>query len=356
MWSANERRLATMSNYNGMGTRENLDLESNNVWAEEIDIIQFRRYVHKHRRYVRINGNMMGICTDELNGHGMDGQRMSNGIEDAQLKHLCVSLQADRDISLYTEKKLDDQFNAFPRWCNLNHFDWVTNITYSDGNKLQDISKCIASYLHIDMYISLEVQTESTIAAGRAEVLEFQNCLEIHSVKHIFDNIMAKGAARNVSTQPNKKQHGPMKCWYPQQTNCKDITNQILELNHRSIVSEFICSRIECLDEEQCKLILSQEELEDMDEDDEPFEEHFHTNSPLKNHTTLAQLEEENKSICVFHQFRKKLATFLNHFLPSHNTPLPEGITWLRLSAQDKLLTTCGPMQVSMAKSSMTVL
>lgn len=74
-----------------------------------------------------------------------------------------------------------------------------------------------------------------------------------------------------------------------------------------------------------------------MDEDDEPFEEHFHIGSPLKNHTTLAQLEEENKSIRVFHQFWKKLATFLNHFLPSHNIPLPEGIAWLRLSVQDKV-------------------
>ncbi|KAG1788295.1 hypothetical protein EV424DRAFT_1339528 [Suillus variegatus] len=148
---------------------------------------------------------------------------------------------------------------------------------------------------------------------------------------------MAKGTARNFSTRPNEKQHGPIKCWYLRQTNRKDIANQILELDHRSIVSEFIRSHIECLDEEQRKLILSQEELEDMDEDDEPFEEHFHIGSPLKNHTTLAQLEEENKSIRVFHQFWKKLATFLNHFLPSHNIPLPEGIAWLRLSVQDKI-------------------
>ncbi|KAG1898174.1 uncharacterized protein F5891DRAFT_1129601 [Suillus fuscotomentosus] len=277
-----------------------------------------------------------------------------------QWKHLFGELkQCLAALGCNADKKLDDH----------------------DGNKLQDISKqilyaaqniltrtadevgyallqCIASYLHIDMYISLKVQTESTIAAGRAEVLEFQNRLEeyikivkktepdmmknwnfpkIHSGKHIFNNIMAKGTARNVSTRPNEKQHGPIKCWYLWQTNHKDITNQILELNHRSIVSEFICSHIECLDEARCKLILSQEELKDMDEDDEPFEEHFHLNSPLKNHTTLAQLEEENKSICVFHQFWKKLATFLNHFLPSHNTPLPEKITWLRLSAQDRV-------------------
>lgn len=83
--------------------------------------------------------------------------------------------------------------------------------------------------------------------------------------------------------------------------------------------------------------MLSQEELEDTDLDDEKFEEHFHIGSPLKNQTTLSQVEEENKSIRAFHQFQKKLATFLNHFLPSHNIPLPEGTMWLKLSAQDQV-------------------
>ncbi|KAG1831389.1 hypothetical protein EV424DRAFT_1343126 [Suillus variegatus] len=48
------------------------------------------RYGHKHRRYVRVNGNIMEIRTDELNGHGMDGQRMSDGTEDARPKRLCT--------------------------------------------------------------------------------------------------------------------------------------------------------------------------------------------------------------------------------------------------------------------------
>ncbi|KAG1795406.1 uncharacterized protein HD556DRAFT_1431701 [Suillus plorans] len=277
-----------------------------------------------------------------------------------QWKHLFGELkQHIAALGRSNEKKLDDH----------------------DGNKLRDISRqvlyaaqniltcavdeagyallrCIASYLHIDMYISLDMQTESTIAAGRAEVLEFQKRLEdyikiveetdpdtiknwnfpkIHSGKHIFDDIMAKGAARNFSTRPNEKQHGPIKWWYLRQTNRKDIADQILELDHKSVVSEFIRSRIKCLDEERRKLMLSQEELEDTDLDDEKFEEHFHIGSPLKNQTTLSQVEEENKSIRAFHQFRKKLATFLNHFLPSHNIPLPEGTTWLKLSAQDQI-------------------
>ncbi|KAG1888022.1 uncharacterized protein F5891DRAFT_987882 [Suillus fuscotomentosus] len=56
-------------------------------------------YGNKHWKYVRINGNKSGIRTNKPNGHGMDGRRMSNGTEDA---HTDVSLQAHRDISLYT--------------------------------------------------------------------------------------------------------------------------------------------------------------------------------------------------------------------------------------------------------------
>ncbi|KAG0698920.1 hypothetical protein DFH29DRAFT_809715 [Suillus ampliporus] len=153
-------------------------------------------------------------------------------------------------------KKVDDQFAAFPQWQKLNHFNSVTNISYSNGNKPQDISKqllyaaqnvltqeedeagyallkCIASYLHIDMYISLDVHTESTITAGeaKAKVLVFQKCMadyiiaacctelgtkswnfpKMHSPKHIFQDIWEKGATRNFSTRPNRGCHRPLK-------------------------------------------------------------------------------------------------------------------------------------------------
>lgn len=30
---------------------------------------------------------------------------------------------------------------SFPRWRNLNHFSTIIHITFSDGNKMQDLSK-----------------------------------------------------------------------------------------------------------------------------------------------------------------------------------------------------------------------
>ncbi|KAG1832600.1 hypothetical protein F4604DRAFT_1886959 [Suillus subluteus] len=272
--------------------------------------------------------------------------------------------------------------NVFWRIPNSNPHETISqDHLHIDGNKLRDISKqilytahnvltctddeagyallrCIASYLHIDMYVSLDVHTTSTIEAGKAEVLKFQTHLEeymaiidetdpdvtknwnfpkMHASKHIFNDIIAKGAARNFSTRPNEKQHGPIKRWYLRQTNREDIASQILELDHKSFIAEFIRSRIVFLDEERHKLTLSWEELEEEDDDDEPFEAHLHIGSPLRNLTSIAQVEEDNRSNRAFDQFRKKLATFLNHFLPSHHIPLPDGIRWLKLSPQDQV-------------------
>ena len=39
--------------------------------------------------------------------------------------------------------------------------------------------RCLRSYLVIDMYFALEVHTEDTIAAGRAEVLNFSSLIKV---------------------------------------------------------------------------------------------------------------------------------------------------------------------------------
>jgi hypothetical protein len=41
--------------------------------------------------------------------------------------------------------------------------------------------KLIRSYLELDMYVSLTVHTESTLAAGRAELLVFEKLLHVSS-------------------------------------------------------------------------------------------------------------------------------------------------------------------------------
>ncbi|KAG0708008.1 hypothetical protein DFH29DRAFT_979597 [Suillus ampliporus] len=223
-------------------------------------------------------------------------------------KHLKV-------LGRVAEKKVDEQFDSFLQWRNLNHFDRVTNIYFTDGNKFQDISK-------------------EYIEALGDDATKNWNFPKAHASKHVFTDIMEKGAARNFSTRPNKKQHGPIKRAYKLQTNGKDTANQILRLDHMTFISGLICSRIEHLDKEQCKVMLSERELEEEDLDDQPFGGHIHLGAPQSS-LTLLQLEEGNASNPAFAQFRKKLSLFLNNFLPAYNIPLPDSKTWLRLSAQD---------------------
>jgi len=111
-----------------------------------------------------------------------------NGLwEDHFFKVFKELIQARDQIS-----KIDRQFDAMPRWSNLNHFRSVMNITFNDGNKNRDISKiflfaaqslvladaapdtylllrCLRSYLNIRMYAEFNLHTETTIAAGIEE-------------------------------------------------------------------------------------------------------------------------------------------------------------------------------------------
>ncbi|KAG1775238.1 hypothetical protein EV702DRAFT_1180452 [Suillus placidus] len=248
------------------------------------------------------------------------------------------------------------RFDAFPRWRDLNHFKSVMKISFSDGNKLRDIAKqmlyaaqnvlrcsedpvgyallqSIGSYLQLTMYIVLDAY----IDIQGEDLTKNWNFPKVHALTHAFPDIRAKGAARNFSTRPNEKQHGPLKRAYLRQTNHKDVANQVLKLDHISLVSELICSCISHLDEDRHKRTMSQRQLEDEDTlDDQPYSGHLHIGTPQVP-VSLATLEEANTSNHAFQDFRKKFAKFLNHFVVSNNIPLADGVTWLQPTANDKL-------------------
>ncbi|KAG1876519.1 hypothetical protein DFJ58DRAFT_720982 [Suillus subalutaceus] len=114
-----------------------------------------------------------------------------------ELKKILKALGRDE------ESKVEKQVASFPRWRNLNHFSTVIHITFSDGNKMQDLSKqvfysavnvfnqrtspegykllrVISSYLQLDSYIGLDVHTSSTLAAIDAELLVFDSALKVN--------------------------------------------------------------------------------------------------------------------------------------------------------------------------------
>ena len=53
------------------------------------------------------------------------------------------------------------------------------------------------------------------------------NFPKTHLWKHATRDIRRKGVARNYSTRPNEKLHGPLKDAYHHQTNGKDIAPQV---------------------------------------------------------------------------------------------------------------------------------
>lgn len=53
------------------------------------------------------------------------------------------------------------------------------------------------------------------------------NFPKIHSPQHLFDDIVAKGATRNYSTKPNESFNQPLKGIYHNQTNFRDVAEQV---------------------------------------------------------------------------------------------------------------------------------
>lgn len=49
----------------------------------------------------------------------------------------------------------------------------------------------------------------------------------MHQVKHLFDDITAKGVTRNYTSKTFEKMHGPLGDAYERVTNYKDVGGQV---------------------------------------------------------------------------------------------------------------------------------
>ena len=50
---------------------------------------------------------------------------------------------------------------------------------------------------------------------------------KMHTHKHFFDDIEAKGVMRNYNTKPNESLHKPLKTSYRLRTNFKNVATQV---------------------------------------------------------------------------------------------------------------------------------
>lgn len=116
------------------------------------------------------------------------------------------------------------------------------------------------SYLELDMFTSLTLQTETTLRLGQEELIRFEqrlkaniilgNCYstlltlgnkeysalrpdkgwnfpKAHTHQHVFQDILTKGVTRNYNTKPNEKLNGPLKKFYQNHTNFKNVASQV---------------------------------------------------------------------------------------------------------------------------------
>ncbi|KAG2103089.1 uncharacterized protein F5147DRAFT_580627 [Suillus discolor] len=246
--------------------------------------------------------------------------------------------------------KVDQNFDALPRWRNMNHFDAVMAITFTDGSKYEDIFKlivfaahdilpntdeckiaylllrCIHAYLEVDLYAALEVHTTKMIAAGRKALqsfLELMNkyirksealwpdknwsFLKIHLAAHLFNDIEAKGATRNYNTKPNEKCHGPLKESYQQQTNFKNVAPQVHRPIFNIIGSSFNLDELAAYDAR-----MDEDEVDKTGPDTNiasNFHIRFGSRQPKKSLEAIDERHIDNPS---FRQFCTKLNAFLN--------------------------------------------
>ncbi|KAL1671770.1 hypothetical protein EV122DRAFT_295305 [Schizophyllum commune] len=189
-------------------------------------------------------------------------------------------------------ERVDECMSMMPSWRGLTHFDSVMNIAFNDGTKYADMLKqfvfaahvvltpesspagyrllcAIACYVPVYMYMTLDVNTDRRIAKGRECLAKFEeriqayikyvehddtygdktwNFPKIHQHAHIFDDIEAKGAARNFGTKPFEKMHGPLRKIYKNQTNFKNFEEQIVRIRHRQYMALDVQGQLERLD------------------------------------------------------------------------------------------------------------
>ncbi|PCH42571.1 hypothetical protein WOLCODRAFT_71761, partial [Wolfiporia cocos MD-104 SS10] len=191
---------------------------------------------------------------------------------------------------------------------------------------------CLHSYLVLNMYLSFEVHTSRRLAEGQEELLRFSKLIKeysskmggsknwnfpkAHSHQHAFQDIKEKGVTRNYNTKPNEKMHRSLKKAY-QQTNYKDIADQILTRSHNHQVASLIRSRIDDYDAyiDYMKNGPIQEDIDNDGLSNISFgSAHIHLGAAEKP-VEISALRNIPNAHAAFSNFHKHIGSFLGSFL-----------------------------------------
>ncbi|KAI6010037.1 hypothetical protein BKA83DRAFT_4467647 [Pisolithus microcarpus] len=252
--------------------------------------------------------------------------------------------------------KVEKNFSAMPHWHGLNHFDealfyliygyksLTQVVVFACHDTLLPVEKegylllhCLRAYIEFDLYTAFELHMTHTLAAGQEALATFNTLMQKFSEKtentkknwnfpknhmcaHTFDDVEAKGVTRNFSTKLNEKMHGPLKEKYQRHMNFKNVTDQILDIDHLELVSEFIHCRIT-----DYNMYISNEEI--IGDDDTEQEDFFHVKlgSKTKHPLTLEAIKQRSITDKAFIRFWAKLNEFLNRYFTVVGKSLPGG-------------------------------
>ncbi|KAJ7629311.1 hypothetical protein B0H17DRAFT_1164314 [Mycena rosella] len=207
-----------------------------------------------------------------------------------------------------TAALVDEQFDLFPRWRNLNHFSTVMGTAFNDGTKHEDISKQILftthNFLTDDAYI--EAYTDTELDDGKN-----WNFPKMHAHTHAFDDIENKG---NAWFHTNA---------YLRQTNFKNVAPQILKSEHRRLVGKYIRDQLDDLDQNFQREWDGEEPEEEAPTDIQLFENV--AIGAVEAKLSLDNLERAKQNDTAFTRFRLRLAEFLSDSLPLYGYKLPSG-------------------------------
>jgi hypothetical protein len=188
------------------------------------------------------------------------------------------------------------------------------------------------------------------------DLIKSWNFPKLHLHSHLFDDIVAKGTMRSLSTKPFEKLHGPFRKIYQLQTNFKNVEEQVstikvckivtfiiiqmLRIVHDGDVASYIRGKLNALDN-----VYSQLEYDEEPTDTEAFRNFhgkFDIGSKLPN-ITFEELKKQYAGHPSFTRFNLNLAKFLNNFLKVHNLPFPNEQD-IQISDKDYV---CSPFQSS---------
>ncbi|ETW76940.1 hypothetical protein HETIRDRAFT_328617 [Heterobasidion irregulare TC 32-1] len=252
--------------------------------------------------------------------------------------HLWFELkQYISDWGRSAESQVDNQAAMMPRWRNLNHFDEIMKISFSNGKKFEDISKIIIFITHnvfgnLQSHKPCYALLHKTIYAGEQELQRFGDLIQnysneiafnknwnfpkMHTHKHIFQDIQQKGVTRNYNTKPNEKLHGPLKDAYLLQSNKKEVASQLLQIDHHNLVLSLLWSEITTLDEEANSAQKKKSTLITIGNI---------IMGSRKLSLTFENLEATRNTDIAFKNFHQRFVHWLSEFLPSYRINLPNG-------------------------------